>query len=56
MVVELTKQKIKLTDNIIGFMKKTVTPYGNGAKVDCQKKYIGNTVYLVICKEKTKKH
>ena len=56
MVVELTKQKIKLTDNIIGFMKKTVTPYGNGAKVDCQKKYLGKTVYLVICDEKTKKH
>jgi putative transposon-encoded protein len=32
-------------------MKKKVTPFGTGAKVDCPKEYLGKTVYLVIIKE-----
>jgi len=31
-------------------MEKTVTTYGNGAKLDCQKKYIGKRAYIVILK------
>lgn len=30
--------------------EKTVTPYGNGAKVDAQKKYMGKRAYVVIMK------
>jgi len=33
---------------IQGFLRRTVTPFGNGAKVDCPKEYLGETVYLVI--------
>ena len=36
---------------IAGFMVKMVTPFGNGAKVDCPKEYIGRKVYLVILNE-----
>jgi len=36
---------------IIGFMKRKVTRYGTGAKVDCPKEYLGRTVYLAICEE-----
>jgi putative transposon-encoded protein len=36
---------------IIGFMKRTVTAYGTGAKVTCPKEYLGKTVYLVITDE-----
>jgi len=47
--VELkTELKIK---GIPGFMKKKVTRFGTGAKVDCPKEYLGKTVYLVIAKE-----
>ena len=47
--VELkTELKIK---GILGFMKKKVTRFGTGAKVDCPKEYLGKTVYLVIAKE-----
>ena len=42
--------KLKLEDNIIGFLEKKVTPYGTGAKVDCLKEYIGKTAYVIICK------
>ncbi|MDI6886287.1 MAG: DUF2080 family transposase-associated protein [archaeon] len=36
---------------IVGFMKKKVTPFGTGAKVDCPKEYLGKSVYLVIIDE-----
>lgn len=38
-------------DEILGFLERRVTPFGNSAKVDCPKKYIGKRVYLVVCKE-----
>ena len=30
------------------FMKRKVTKFGTGAKVDCPKEYLGKTVYLVV--------
>jgi len=33
---------------VIGFMRRTVTAYGTGAKVTCPKEYLGKTVYLII--------
>ena len=36
---------------IAGFLEKTVTPFGTGAKVDCPKEYLGKKVYLVICRD-----
>ncbi|MBN1157595.1 DUF2080 family transposase-associated protein [Candidatus Woesearchaeota archaeon] len=34
--------------NIDAFIKRRVTKFGTGAKVDCPKEYLGNEVYLVI--------
>ncbi len=34
--------------NIRGFLRRKVTPFGNGAKVDCPKEYLGKEVFLVI--------
>lgn len=42
-----TKSELKLS-NIKGFIEKTVTAFGTGAKVDCPKEYLGKRVYLVI--------
>jgi putative transposon-encoded protein len=51
-VVELEQGKLTLQeDQIQGFMERTVTPFGNSAKVDCPKRYIGQRAYLIICKE-----
>jgi putative transposon-encoded protein len=36
---------------ILGFMKRKVTKFGSGAKVNCPKEYLGRTVYLVICED-----
>ena len=35
---------------IEGFLKRKVTKFGTGAKVDCPKEYLGRTVYLVVVK------
>jgi len=41
------KTEIRVT-GIEGFIKKIVTPFGNGAKVDCPKAYLGKKAYLII--------
>jgi len=43
----ITKNKLNIK-NIVGFLKRKVTPFGTSAKVDCPKEYLGKTVYLVI--------
>ncbi len=49
--VEVTKKTRLAVSGIEGFIKRTVTRFGNGAKVDCPKEYLGRPVYLVILKE-----
>ena len=46
-----TQSELKLS-SIEGFLKKKVTSFGTGAKVDCPKEYLGKTVYLVIINER----
>lgn len=43
--------KLTLTDNVEEIYEKHVTSYGNGAKIDCQKKYIGKRAYIIIVKD-----
>jgi putative transposon-encoded protein len=46
------KEKSSLTvTGVIGFFERKVTAFGNGAKVDCQKEFIGKRVYLIICRD-----
>ena len=44
------KTELKV-EGILGFMKKKVTKFGTGAKVDSPKEYLGKTVYLVVCED-----
>ena len=32
--IRIDKGRLQLTDNIAGFFQKTVTSFGNGAKID----------------------
>jgi putative transposon-encoded protein len=48
--VKITKRTIFLKDDVVAIIEKVVTPYGNGAKVDCMKEYIGKRAYIVIVK------
>ncbi len=35
-------------NGVYGVIVRKVTKFGNSAKVDCPKEYLGRTVYLVI--------
>ena len=49
--VTLKKEELHLSDEIIGFIRKEITPHGNGAHVLCPKEYLGKIAYLVVCRE-----
>ncbi len=42
--------KLTITNNIEEIYEKRIAPYGNGAKVDAQKKYIGRKAFIIILK------
>lgn len=44
----LTVERHLELDGIEGFFIRKATRFGNSAKVDCPKEYLGRTVYLVI--------
>jgi len=46
--VEKTKKTRLEIDGIECFMKRKVSKFGTGAKVDCPKEFLGKTVYLVV--------
>lgn len=48
--IEVSTRKIKLNDDVEVFYEKTVTPFGNSAKIDAPKKYIGKRAYAIILK------
>ena len=53
--ITLSNQTELKVQNIRGFLKRTVTKFGTGAKVDCPKEFLGKAVYLVILDESDKK-
>ena len=52
--VTLSNQTELKVQNIRGFVKRKVTKFGTGAKVDCPKEFLGKPVYLVILDESEK--
>ncbi len=49
--LELSEEKLVLSEDVENIIRKKVAPIGNGAHVTCPKEYLGKTVYLVVCKE-----
>lgn len=49
-VTAVRSGKIKIEDDVEEIFEKKVTPYGNGAKIDAQKKYIGRKVFVILLK------
>ena len=47
----MTTEDVVITDKVEVFYEKKVTPFGNSAKVDAPKKYIGKRAYVIILKE-----
>jgi len=50
-VIAVKGGKIKIEDDVEEIYEKIVTPYGNGAKIDAQKKYIGRKAFVVVLKK-----
>lgn len=46
--IKITNQNLTLKDKIKTILEKTVTKFGNGAKIDCPKEYIGKKAYIII--------
>ncbi len=44
--------KLILKDEIETIFEKKVTRFGNGAKIDCPRDFLGKNVYVLIRKEK----
>jgi putative transposon-encoded protein len=49
--IQIKRDRLVLTDGILGFFEKVVTPFGTGAKIDCPKEFLGRRVYVIIRKE-----
>lgn len=45
------KTELKLK-NVKSLFTKKITKFGTGAKIDCPKRYLGKTAYIVICENK----
>lgn len=46
--IEINKGNLIIKEKVIGFFLKVVTKYGNGAKVDVPKRYLGKEAYVII--------
>lgn len=43
--------KLIIKDNVEEIYEKKITTYGNGAKIDAPKKYIGKRVFIIVLKD-----
>ncbi len=50
-MINITTKSLHLSDEVLAIMEKRVTPYGNGAKVDCVKEFLGKRAYVIIVKD-----
>jgi len=48
--IKLAKGKIELKDNYELIFEKSITKFGNGAKIDAPKEFLGKKVYVIIRK------
>jgi len=46
--IKLAKGKIELKDNYELIFEKSITKFGNGAKIDAPKEFLGKKVYVII--------
>jgi putative transposon-encoded protein len=49
--IKIIGGKLNLSEDVEVVFEKVVTPFGNSAKVDSQKKYIGKRAYVIIMKD-----
>lgn len=52
--ITLETGNLVLNDEVAFFFEKTVTPFGNGAKIDAPKGLLGKRVYIIVCKDESR--
>ena len=50
--LKIKNNVLELKDEVETIFQKEVNKFGNGAKIDCLKKYIGKEAYVIIRKKK----
>jgi len=48
--IKLEKGKLELKDEFELIFEKTITKFGNGAKIDAPKEFLGRKVYVILRK------
>ena len=48
--IKINKGKLHLNDDIETIYEKRITKFGNGAKIDAPKEFLGKKVYVLIRK------
>jgi len=48
--VNVVKGDLTIREKVEVIYEKQITPFGNSAKIDAQKKYIGKRAYVIIVK------
>jgi len=49
--IEIKKGDFVIKEKVEVTYEKRITPFGNSAKVDAPKKYIGRRVYVIVVKD-----
>ena len=47
--ITVNKGELLVREKVTGYFKKRVTKFGNGAKVDCPREFLGKDVYVIVC-------
>jgi putative transposon-encoded protein len=46
--IQLSTKNLSLSENVEVFYEKTISKFGNSAKIDAPKKYIGKRAYVIV--------
>ena len=49
--IKIKNGNFELKENVLQVYEKIITPFGNSAKIDAQKKHIGKRAYVIIIKD-----
>ncbi|HII17595.1 TPA: DUF2080 family transposase-associated protein [Candidatus Woesearchaeota archaeon] len=49
--IQTRKGDLIIKEKVECLYERTITPFGNSAKIDAQKKYIGRRAYVIILKD-----
>lgn len=49
--VEVLKGDLTIKEKVEVIYERKITPFGNSAKLDAQKKYIGRRAYVIVLKD-----